>query len=198
LIFSYLGVLGRHLLKSFASKLQVSKYLLTLDLQEMLFLLHFSFSAIILLINYWHSVGKQLCWNGLKEMKIKTRCYLLKQKVGYGEGGEILLENRRMLPLDPMLKDEARPFYFDQANLTITCERGDKLSRVTINQILTEADYARDQREYLVYLNWVQQQKLHWMFRKHWLQSKEAKKHMIFLSVFLVLVFIASLYFFGN
>lgn len=122
-------------------------------------------------------------------MKIKTRYYHLQGKGGYGDGGKILLVNRKIIPLDQS-ETPARAFYFNQTHLTISCERGDRLSKVDINRILTETEYARTQREYFVYLNWLQQQKLKWMFRKHWLQTRRAKLHLLLLAAFLVLLYV--------
>ncbi len=129
-------------------------------------------------------------------MKIKTRYYHHQSKGGYGDGGKILLVNRKIIPLDES-ENPARAFYFNQTHMTISCERGDRLSKVDINRILTETEYARTQREYLVYLNWLQQQKLKWMFRRHWLQNKKVKMNLILVAIFLMLMFVAVYYLFS-
>lgn len=101
-----------------------------------------------------------------------------------------MLKNRQIVHLGKLpLEEKARPFYYDDTFYTITYEDKQRKGLVDANKIITEAIYRTSQLEYLVKLNWVQQQKLLWMFRRHWLQQPGNVIHIAVLGIMVTLAF---------
>ena len=124
-------------------------------------------------------------------MRIKTRFYYHNKGNYFVYGGWMVLKDRQIVHLDKLpLVEKARPFYYDDTFYTITYESKEKKRVLDANTIITEAVYRTSQLEYLVKLNWVQRQKLLWMFRSHWLQQPGNVIHIAILGIMVTLAFV--------
>ena len=59
--------------------------------------------------------------------------------------------------------------------------------KVQINRILTENAYRFGQNQYLIHMNWLQQQKLLWMFQRHWLQQSRNAVQLLILFIIIAI-----------
>ena len=128
-------------------------------------------------------------------MRIRTRFYYQNKGGNYVYGGWMLLKNRQITQLGKLpLEDRGRRFYFDETYHTIHYSGRLKKGSVDANIIITEEDYRTSQAEYFVRLDYLQQQKLLWMFRRHWLQQPGNVVHIAILFLIITLAFVGFEY----
>lgn len=127
-------------------------------------------------------------------MKIRTKYYFHDKGKYFEYGGRLQLQARQIVRLGNKLLDSARPFYYDDTDFEITYERGNEKLKVEVNRILTEATYNKSQKEYLVRLSWFQQQKLLWMFNRHWLQQPGNTIHLVIAMLIIGMAFLGFRY----
>ncbi len=121
-------------------------------------------------------------------MKIKTKFYYLDKGKYFECGGQLVLDGKQIKKLGKLpIEEVGRSFYYDDTHFEITCERENKRFKRDINRIITESSYKTTQREYLTRLTWLQQQKLLWMFKRHWLQQPGNIVHL-FISILIISV----------
>ncbi len=131
-------------------------------------------------------------------MKIKTKFYYLDKGKYFEYGGQLVLDGKQIKKLGKLPIEEAgRSFYFDDTHFEITCEKENKRFKRVINRIITESSYKTSQREYLARLTWLQQQKLLWMFKRHWLQQPGNIVHL-FITILIISVAFVSFKFVLN
>jgi hypothetical protein len=129
--------------------------------------------------------------NQFQAMQIRTRFYYHNKGRYFEYGGLMTIRNRIMVRLgDLPVEEGGRAFYFDDTFHTLTYQHQDKTATVDANCIITESRYKKDQNEYLVRLNWIQQQKLKWMFRRHWMQQPGNMVHLFILGAIVTLAFV--------
>jgi hypothetical protein len=123
-------------------------------------------------------------------MKIRTRFYYHNKGRYFDYGGWMVIHNRMLTSLGSLpVEEQGRSFYYDDTFYTITYEHKEQKGVLDANRIITESSYKTTQLEYLVKLNWVQQQKLRWMFRRHWLQQPGNMVHLFILGLIITLAF---------
>ena len=121
-------------------------------------------------------------------MTIKTRFYYHDKGNYFVYGGWLVMKKRQLVKLGNIpIETEGRPFFYDDTFYTIAYEHKSRKGAVNTNRIITEAAYTTSQREYLIKLNWFQQQKLLWMFRRQWLQQPGNMVHLIIIGVIMTL-----------
>lgn len=131
-------------------------------------------------------------------MKIKTKFYYLDKGKYFDYGGQLVLDGKQIKKLGNLpIEEEGRSFYFDDTHFEITCERENKRFKRVINRIITESSYKTTQREYLARLTWLQQQKLLWIFKRHWLQQPGNIVHL-FITILIISVAFVSFKFVLN
>jgi hypothetical protein len=124
-------------------------------------------------------------------MKIRARFYYHNKGKFFDYGGYMVLTNRSIERLGSIpIEDEGRPFYYDDTSFSITCENKNKKYLIEINRIITESSYKTTQKEYLIKLNWLQKQKLIWMFRRHWLQQPGNVIHLVVAMLIISMAFL--------
>ncbi|MEP7265144.1 MAG: hypothetical protein ABI772_11630 [Bacteroidota bacterium] len=125
-------------------------------------------------------------------MKIRTHFYYYNKGKHFVYGGTMVMQNRQLISLGELpVEPEGRPFYYDDTYHTFTYEHQDKKASLDANRIITESSYKTTQLEYLVKLNWIQQQKLLWMFRRHWMQQPGNMVHLVILGIIVTLAFMS-------
>ena len=125
-------------------------------------------------------------------MKIKTNFYYRKKGSNFLYGGTMIMANRKLVHVGDLPIDEkGKAFYFSDTYHTIFYENNEANGSLEANRIITEASYGTSQQEYLVKLNWAQQQKLLWMFNRHWLQQPGIVVHLIVLGLIVSLAFLS-------
>jgi hypothetical protein len=123
-------------------------------------------------------------------MRIKTRFYYHNKGKYFVYGGWMTMKGRHITNLGNMpVEPGGRSFYYDDTFYTIIFEHNDKVANLDANLIITEASYKTTQLEYLVKLSWFQQQKLRWMFKRHWLQQPGNMVHLVILGIIVTLAF---------
>ncbi len=131
-------------------------------------------------------------------MKIKTKFYYLDKGKYFEYGGQLVLDGKQIKKLGTLpIEEIGRSFYFDDTHFEITCERENKRFKRVINRIITESSYKTTQREYLARLTWLQQQKLLWIFKRHWLQQPGNIVHL-FITILIISVAFVSFKFVLN
>ncbi|CAN5589928.1 hypothetical protein BH11BAC2_BH11BAC2_11300 [soil metagenome] len=115
-------------------------------------------------------------------MVIKSKFYFHDKGKFFEYGGILELSKRQIVKLGRVMLDSGhKTFCYDDTNFTITCEDSERKYKVAVNRIITDASDRTVQKEYLTKLGWWQQQKLLWMFKRHWLQQQSTKKHFVIL-----------------
>ncbi len=104
-------------------------------------------------------------------MRITTEYYCHNGEKNYQSGGKLIIKNRKLYFPESKVDKNEKSFYFDQTSMVIACDALSGRYPCKVNNILTDAAYGSGQKEYLVYLNWFQYQKLLWMFKRQWLQK---------------------------
>ena len=123
-------------------------------------------------------------------MRIKTRFYYHGKGKYFEYGGWMVINNRSLVHLGNLpIEAEGRSIYFDDTFHTLTYEQNNKKETLDANIIITESSYKATQSEYMVKLSWMQQQKLKWMFRRHWLQQPGNMIHLVILGIIVSLAF---------
>jgi hypothetical protein len=131
-------------------------------------------------------------------MNIKTKYYYHNKGKFFEFGGYMVLEERTIKQLgEQVFEGKGKSFYSNESKFDITCQNNDQNYKVDINAVITEASYNTSQKEYFVKLTWLQKQQLKWMFKRHWIQQPENKKHVFLFLVFIALALVV-LYFFTN
>lgn len=120
-------------------------------------------------------------------MRIKTKYYYHESGKYFKPGGELIVKERKILNnRNEEITPPAKAFYYDDTEVVINLKLEKKRVKVNVNRIFTESDYGNQQREYLVNLNWLQQQKLLLMFNRHWIQQPGNAKHLILVTIILL------------
>jgi hypothetical protein len=121
-------------------------------------------------------------------MKIRTGFYYRKMGSNFLYGGTMVIADRKLVHLgDLPIEEKGKAFYYNDTCYTISYENSEAKRVLEANRIITEASYGKSQQEYLVKLNWCQQQKLLWMFNQHWLQQSGNMIHLIVLGLIISL-----------
>ena len=125
-------------------------------------------------------------------MKIKTKYYYA-EKGGYQTSNQyMILKDRYIIGLENQLNstENGKPFYYDDTNYAINYGGENYKRTIVINKLITESQYTTKQREYLTRLTWFQQQKLLWMFKRHWLQQPGNMVHLLIAGLMVSLAFV--------
>jgi hypothetical protein len=122
-------------------------------------------------------------------MRIRTRYYFHNKGKYYLFGGYMVIKDRQITRLGDTDLTPGKSFYFDRTVHLITFEHNNRKGIVDANTIITESSYQAAQREFIVKLNWAQQQKISWMFKRHWLQRSTNIVHLAILFVLVTLAF---------
>jgi hypothetical protein len=103
--------------------------------------------------------------------------------------GEVLTIKNRKIYAGTENNSEVKPFgfFYDDTSMVIKSKLKDDIKKVQINRILTENAYRFGQNQYLIHMNWIQRQKLLWMFQRHWLQQSGNAKQLLIIFVIIVL-----------
>ena len=125
-------------------------------------------------------------------MKIKTKYYYPEKGGFQGSEDYMILKDRHIISLrNTRAKDEeVRPFYYDDTHYAIAYGLQEKKQKIVINRLITEAHYTTKQKEYLTRLTWMQQQKLLWMFKRHWLQQPGNMVHLLIVGIMITLALV--------
>lgn len=124
-------------------------------------------------------------------MKIKRNFFTSSKGKFLESKGELVVKGRK-ISFRGEKGDFSPPksFYFDKTDISISYEVNDRKQMAKVNGIITESEYGSNQREYLVQLNFLQRQKLLWMFNRHWLQRPSNIVHLLILGILLgILIF---------
>lgn len=122
-------------------------------------------------------------------MSIKVIYYHHTNGVGFQKGEELTIKNKKIyLNSERSSSFKQFGFFYDDTSMQInTKQSNNKLKKVQINRILTENVYHFGQNQYLVHMNWLQRQKLLWMFQRHWLQKSHNTIQIIIIFIIIVL-----------
>ncbi|MBL7922761.1 MAG: hypothetical protein JNL88_01040 [Bacteroidia bacterium] len=125
-------------------------------------------------------------------MAIRVKYYYHEGGKFFKVGGELLIKKRRIVPLGPnAVPNEESAFFYDDTDMQILyAESKNRINKIRINRILTESVYRFGQKQFLVHLNWLQQQRLNWMFHRHWLQQP---RHTLQLIIFFIIIALAGI-----
>ncbi len=127
-------------------------------------------------------------------MAIKVRFYYHNGGDHFIPGEKLTIKNCKIY-LNEDKDSSFKPFgfFYDDTSMEINAKNTSSRSnirKVQINRILTENAYRFGQNQYLIHMNWLQQQKLLWMFQRHWLQqSKNAVQLLILFIIIAIAVF---------
>ncbi|MBK7964446.1 MAG: hypothetical protein IPK10_03455 [Bacteroidetes bacterium] len=119
----------------------------------------------------------------------------IKVKYYYHDGGdcfkpgEVLTIKNRKIYLNAENNSTVKhfSFFYDDTSMLINSKQNDNIKKVQINRILTENAYRFGQNQYLIHMNWMQQQKLLWMFQRHWLQQSRNAVQLLILFIIIAL-----------
>lgn len=124
-------------------------------------------------------------------MKIKRNFFTSSKGKFLESNGELVVKGRKISFRGEKGEfSNPKSFYFDKTDISISYEVNDRKQMARVNGIITESEYGSNQREYLVQLNFLQRQKLLWMFHRHWLQRPSNIVHLVILGILLgILIF---------
>lgn len=121
-------------------------------------------------------------------MAIKVRYYYHDGGDCFKQGEELTIKNRKIyLGAENSSTVKHFGFFYDDTSMLINSKRKDNIKKVEINRILTENAYRFGQNQYLIHMNWMQQQKLLWMFQRHWLQKSRNAIQLLILFIIIAL-----------
>lgn len=125
---------------------------------------------------------------------MKAKYYYYNDNIKAYSEGNISIKNRQFRLLVDSQANSYQNFYFDNINMSVNCLKGKEYSKVIVNRVITESEYGKHQKQYLVRLNWLQQQKLLWMFNRQWLQLSGNGIQVIILCLVVISAFAGFLY----
>ena len=128
-------------------------------------------------------------------MRIKRNFFTSSKGKFLESKGELVVKGRKISFREDKGDFSApKSFYFDKTDINISYEVNDRKLMARVNGIITESEYGNNQREYLVQLNFLQRQKLLWMFQRHWLQRPSNILHLVILGMLLGILILSVQY----
>jgi hypothetical protein len=111
----------------------------------------------------------------------------------FQRGGELMIAKRKLCKSQPESSREMKTrldpcsFSYDPIEMEILLGDKSRVRKTKVNYILTESRYGIGQQDYLVHLNWWAVQRLHWMFKRHWLQQPRNSIQLIILFIIIAI-----------
>ena len=128
-------------------------------------------------------------------MKIQFRYFKAGNGGFYESPGKMVLSHRKIKSLDSQDSGAGeREVNYSPMRTWLALKMGSRPVRKEMNFLFTEAGYRLEQKEFLARLGWIQQQKLRWMYRDHWLQRPGNLMHSFFFLLLLIMGVLSILY----
>jgi hypothetical protein len=128
-------------------------------------------------------------------MKIQFRYFRAGHGGFYESPGKMILSGRKVKPVeksDPAAGESE--VVYSPVRTWLALKMGSRPVRKEMNYLFTEEGYRLGQKEFLARLGWLQQQKLRWMYRDHWLQRPGNLKHTLILLLLFLMALVSIVY----
>ena len=118
-------------------------------------------------------------------MSITIKYYKPNSEGFYESPGKMVVSKRQAyFPDEGQSVSELSYFnYSPISSWILTSQPNRKLHRRLVNFTFIEQEYKVGQKEVFTHLNWIQKQKLKWMYDDHWIQNRGNRVHFIILSL---------------